>query len=563
MTRATDRLGIQRINLGALLVGGMLIAGTGHVHAQQAQAAQQAAQTPPATYQESPNPYKNYKTLDAYLGDDVITRFYRYYRLEWGEAGPPVDPDAPPAARAGWPTTPMTSPPMPFTEWPYGGTTSIGVSRPNSVDSPLMTAIANTDVGKWLSDAHIQVYGWGNGGFNLSNNSTHPGGNFPVAYTYTPNKLELDQVVAYVERVPDTVQTDHVDWGFRASVLYGENYRYTTALGITSEQLLRHNSFDGYDFPMMYGELYVPAPLEGLVLRLGRFISLPDIEAQLAPNNYMYTHSLTYAYDNFTNTGLQATLAATKNIFVQFGVTLGSDTAAWNYGQTVPNPFPNPLYPHSTYLKDPGNQPSFTGCLRYQTDSGNDNVYLCADALNDGQWGYNNLQWTGFTYYHKFNDKWHLATEAYTLAQNHVPNLDSPVASNIIAQGGTPFSPINGFTFNAPNAAHCGNTTELYCEARSLAFLAYLNYRWTDFDNISFRPEFFDDMQGQRTGTKTRYVDFSLGWQHWFSPQVYVRPELGFYRSLDRPAFNGDANAGIAPNRSNTYIFAADLIWKF
>jgi hypothetical protein len=82
-------------------------------------------------------------------------------------------------------------------------------------------------------------------------------------------------------------------------------------------------------------------------------------------------------------------------------------------------------------------------------------------------------------------------------------------------------------------------------------------------DNISFRPEFFDDMQGQRTGTKTRYVDFGIGWQHWFSPQVEVRPEITYYRSLDAPAFNGNFNAGIAPVKKDAFIAAADLIVHF
>jgi len=39
--------------------------------------------------------------------------------------------------------------------------------------------------------------------------------------------------------------------------------------------------------PMIYGELYLPWLAEGVVIRAGRFITLPDIEAQLAPNNYM------------------------------------------------------------------------------------------------------------------------------------------------------------------------------------------------------------------------------------------------------------------------------------
>ena len=147
---------------------------------------------------------------------------------------------------AAWPPTPQSSPPMPFTEWPYGGTQNIGVTRPNSVDSPLMVAIANTGLGKLMSDAHIQVYGWINGGGNISTNSVKPGGNAPAAYDYTPNTIQLDQAVLYIERLADTVQNDHVDWGFRFSALYGENYRYTTAYGLMSYQLLNHNLVNGY-----------------------------------------------------------------------------------------------------------------------------------------------------------------------------------------------------------------------------------------------------------------------------------------------------------------------------
>ena len=192
----------------------------------------------------------------------------------------------------------------------------IGVTRPNSVDSPLMVAIANTQLGKAMSDAHIQVYGWVAPAGNISSNTVRPGGNAPAAYDYTPNTVQLDQAVVYIERLADTVQNDHFDWGFRFSALYGDNYRYTTAYGLFSNQLLNKNAVYGVDLPMVYTDLYFPV-MQGLDVRLGRFISIPDIEAQLAPNNYTYVHSLTYTFDNYTNTGIEATLAVTKNWMVQ------------------------------------------------------------------------------------------------------------------------------------------------------------------------------------------------------------------------------------------------------
>jgi hypothetical protein len=373
--------------------------------------------------------------------------------------------------------------------------------------------------------------------------------------------------VLYLERTPDTVQDDHVDWGFRLSGIYGENYRYTTAYGISSYQLLKKNSVNGYDFPMVYGEMFVPGKPGigegGLMLRLGRFISLPDIEAQLAPNNYMYSHSMTYTFDNYTNEGLQATWGLTKELFLQAGVTVGTEAAPWHLNNSIPNLLPgNALYGGSTFQKDPGAQPSFTGCVRYNWNGGNDDVNLCADAINRGNWGYNNLQWYGGTAYHKFNDQWHIAFEIYDEHQDGVPNANNPAAAAIVAGGGTPFSP-QYIPFNAPGLAFCSNPTVLRCRAESLGAVAYLNYSPDPLDNFSFRPEFYDDMQGQRTGTKARYVDVGFGWQHWLSPQIEFRPEIVYYHSFGGTAFNGDSNAGIAPNKNYTVIAQSDVIIHF
>src|SRR5580704_4330424 len=129
------------------------------------------------------DPYKNYSCLDAYLGNDIWSRLVNYYKLEWGRDGPPGDPKAPPGRRSYWPATPQTVPPQPFTEWPYGGTTTLGVTRPNSVDSPLMVALAKTSLGEFMAEHSVQVYGWANGGFNIStNHASNLGGNNPAAY---------------------------------------------------------------------------------------------------------------------------------------------------------------------------------------------------------------------------------------------------------------------------------------------------------------------------------------------------------------------------------------------
>jgi hypothetical protein len=90
-----------------------------------------------------------------------------------------------------------------------------------------------------------------------------------------------------------------------------------------------------------------------------------------------------------------------------------------------------------------------------------------------------------------------------------------------------------------------------------------VNYSPTKLDNISYRLEYFDDQQGQRTGTKTAYIETGLGWQHWFSPQIEIRPEVSYYKSLNGNAFNGNSNLGIAPNKNYAIIGSADIIIHF
>ena len=514
------------------------------------------------------DPYKDFTCLDNKLGTGVGERISNYYALEYGQVAAPVDPKAPPSRREDIPPAAQSTPPMPFTEWPYGGTPSLGASLPNATDSPLMVGLANTDIGKWMGDNNIQTYGWIDVGANLSTSKVH-GGNAPAAYDYNPNALDLNQLVEYLERVPDMVQKDHNDWGFRLSAIYGSDYRYTTSYGLGSYQLLNKNEANGWDLPMLYVDWYTPFVGMGLNVRVGRYIAVPDIEAQLGPNNYMYSHSMTYTFDNYTNEGIIGSLQLSKNWTVQAGVVIGTEATFNHAWQTTNNANPNLLYPHSTFKTDPGARPAGTLCTRYNSDDGKTSFNACANGINNGEWGYNNLQWKGFTFYHSFDDHWHVAAEYYQESQNDVPNLNNAyVQTNIVATGkGTPFSP-NLMPFNAPNMAWCsGNTTttnasNLTCTAKSTGFTAYLNYSPDALNNFSLRPEIYKDNEGQRTGVATTYHNIAAGWQHWLSPQIELRPEIAYYHA-GVASFNGNSNYGIGANKKSETILSGDIIYHW
>lgn len=415
---------------------------------------------------------------------------------------------------------PLASPPFPSATWNIGGTTPLGYA--DNISSPLMDTIYCGENGKAIKDSRVKIYGWFDPGFNISSSKSHfdiasgAGGNYPAAYYPYPNQLMLNQAAIYFERVPDTTQNKKIDYGFRLTGMYGTDYKYTFSNRLLSNQYLKDHKKYGVDPVMAYGDIYIPYVAKGLNVRIGRYISIPDIEAQLAPNNYTYSHSLLYSFDPYTHEGIVSTLKLNKNWTAQFELFAGSDIAFWD---------------KKNRQLTPG------ACVNWTSDSGNDNFYPCINGINDGKYAYNNLQMLVATWYHKFNSKWHMATEGYYMWQKNVPNVNGEKASSIIA--GT-------------SGAQCRAGDET-CKASVFAALHYLVYQIDSHDYLTLRNEFFNDNRGQRTGYKTLYTEHMIAWAHWIGDVITIRPELRFDHSYDVKAYDGG-------RKSSQYVFAADMI---
>ncbi len=448
----------------------------------------------------------------------------RFGAAYWSDWHPSASNDPTPAYR-GYPA-PVTNPPYPFTIWPMGGTPNIGY--PGATLYPLTTALQTGHHGDWWKKANIQIYGWADLGVNVSSSNHGPYPNAPAAYDQLANSFILDQATLYFERVPDTVQTDHFDWGFRFTNLYGFDYRFTTARGYFSQQLLNNPQPNGtighkygYDPVMAYVDLYFPHVGDGMDVRVGRYISLPDIEAQLAPNNYAYTHSLLYTYDCYTQTGANATIKLSNHWTTQFGISGGCEAAPWA--------------PNAKVTAD--------ACLNYAWTEGTNDIYICANSINDSKYSYNNLAGYYLTYYHKFGQsKWHLGWESWYQYMKDTPNVLNPAATPLL-------------TTNS-NGAYCKYSTELTCFAPEWATLVYLSRQISKKDFISFRDEYFDDIKGQRTGFKTKYTETGVAWNHWIGSTIVFRPEVRYEHAFDATAYD-------TGTKKSQWMFAADVIFFY
>jgi len=382
---------------------------------------------------------------------------------------------------------------MPSGEWQ--GYPNVGVPYDTAV-YPLMGAIYGSPWGDAIKESRIKFYGWANAAVNFSNATNS---NMPTSYWIVPNSLQLDQVVGRLERQVDSVQQDHIDVGFRSTILYGTDYRYMTAGGWFSYQLLKQNNLYGFDPTEQYVDVYIPGLAQGLIVRVGRWIACPNIETQFAPDNYMGSHSILFTFDTYTQTGIMLTLMLNQYWTVQACIHAGTDMAPWYPGAEATGMFG----------------------IRWVSHSNNDSIYLVLNSINDGQFRYFTDPSTGTLVGHD-NFNYVVGTEAYYMWQFNAP------------LGGTPSTgPTQPFGGGGGIGATIPGTS------RDYGVVNYAMYHLTKKAFFTVRNEWWRDEQGERTGVPTNYSSHSMGITYNMSSVFQVRPEIGYYRSYDAPAFDG------------------------
>lgn len=398
------------------------------------------------------------------------------------------------------------------------------------------------------TDRGIRSYGWVDFGdeFSTSHNS-----NFPLTYDEVPNKPQLDQAVWRIERQPDTVQTKHIDWGFRLSNMYGVDYRWTTQQGILSNQLLLRNQTYGYDPVEAYGMVYFPHIGQGTLVQIGRYISPPDIEAQLAPNNFLYTHSIFFDFDSYTQTGFLFQTKLSNYWTLEYALDWGEDIAPWDGSAHFP-----------------------TGMLlaRWVSHSNRDSVLFGQNSISlgarNGQnfttytkgfyinpstgaqvpytWGHDNLQQSNATWTHVFNPGLVNYLEFYYLYQYNA-YVGGTINNFNVATGGPLYLGAGG----GPGAFLPGLSS-------ADGFVDYLEIKTSPRDVVSFRTDYMNDPRGERSGFATSYGSLTLGLMHRFNSTLIVRPEVRVEKAF--------AN-GVTPydNGTKAYqsTFGIDLIQNF
>ncbi|QDU10246.1 hypothetical protein V202x_36450 [Gimesia aquarii] len=192
-----------------------------------------------------------------------------------------------------------------------------------------------------MNSQRIRVGGWLDQGF--TGNFQKPSNNFnlPVTFNDRSNEYQMNQLYLFMEREVD-FGGDELDWGFRADLLYGTDYFFTTAIGLetNTDGSAHWNSSDGprrsggntfamygVALPQLYAELYIPW-LSGVSVKAGHFYTPIGYEKVTAPDNFFYSHSYSMQYgEPFTHTGILSTFQVSDQLQLLAGIARGWD--AW------------------------------------------------------------------------------------------------------------------------------------------------------------------------------------------------------------------------------------------
>jgi len=366
--------------------------------------------------------------------------------------------------------SPFPSPPFPMPDW--CGCPVVGEANGDSPDY-LKKAIEKMTRKPWVkwNNTGILIYGWLDGSINGSSSKQT---NTPMSYDFIPNKPVLDQAILRFERDPNTEQTTHASWGFLFDNIYGIDYRYTMAKGYLSDQLFKYNHIYGFDPTQFYGLFYVPGIAEGMLIKIGRFISPADIEAQWAPDNYLFSHSLMFTVDPYTFTGLNTTIRLNQQVQFELGVHAGNDMSPWCNSAQV-----NGL-----------------AMLRWVSKNNLESLYGGVNSIGAGQYknGHDDLQMLVLVWGVKFSEKVHMMTESYYLWQYNA------------ALGGTAIYGPEEYGQGGGIGPIIPGLSQAY------GFVNFFQIMLSHKDYISIRNGALDDANGNRTGFATWYSDHTIGW---------------------------------------------------
>ena len=167
----------------------------------------------------------------------------------------------------------------------------------------------------------VQFYGWVEAGATLNSKQPKDRQNFGRLFDDRANEVMLNQVVLTAEQTL-AGKPEEFQWGFKLQGMFGSDARFIHSLGLLDNA---SNKTLQPDVVEAYLNLHVPGlTAAGMDVKVGKFVTLEGAETIDPRTNPFYSHTYIFNFGiPFNHTGAVATLHATKEIDLMFGLVRG------------------------------------------------------------------------------------------------------------------------------------------------------------------------------------------------------------------------------------------------
>jgi hypothetical protein len=351
----------------------------------------------------------------------------------------------------------------------------------------------------WAASENLRFFGWAQGGYTASSTGAGLLEIEPLMNRFGDSWL-LNQAAFVLERT----LTPDWSWGFRSEFYMGSDAAFLhpiNGFGPAGEKF-------STDFRQAYLSVHAPVLTEGGVdVKLGRQYVPIGYETTMAPYRPLYSLSYVWKYaQNGATTGAIATAHVDPDLDVIGGVTLGVNSLFELRGR-APDYIARALYwldaDHQTQVVGT----LYTGPLRIAPAKG-----------HGGNW--------------------------QTLVEFHVSH-DVNGWLTLVSE--------NNLGWETQDLGNGGKTSQWYGTA------GYAIVHVNPLLDINFRAEWFDDVEGSRTGVPADYLEVTPGLNIMPTSWLNFLPEVRWDHAT-RPAFGPQAEA---TRHNNQWTFAIAALLKF
>jgi len=191
---------------------------------------------------------------------------------------------------------------------------------------PLMELLDQAGIAKQLDDAHITIGGHAEFGWTYNFNDPDSNVNPGRVFDFEHNEPILDQLSLFIERKVDPSK-HNFDIGGKVEGIWGADAGLIHANGLTDWYDGPRDPENQLDLTQLYVDFAIPVG-NGILLRVGKFVTLLNQEVIDPEGNSLYSHSFLFAFSApFTQTGILASYNLTDQWSITGGITRGWDQA--------------------------------------------------------------------------------------------------------------------------------------------------------------------------------------------------------------------------------------------